>query len=1196
MSRRPNQPARRAQSRRLNFEPLEGRELLTGFMVTSAADNGSNASPTAGSLRAAIIAADADTSVGGDTISFALPAGVQTIALPTSLPAITRQVAIDATSSAADTPLVVIDGSAAGAGASGLTFSAGNGSVVRGLSIVGFGTSAGAGGAAIDIQAGSSQDLIEDDYLGIGADGNTARANTYGVVVASSGNTIGGATNSSANVISGNTYAGVLFISAATGNVVEANLIGTNAAGSTGVGNLYGVVLAASGNTIGGVTLGSGNLISGNIGPKGQTGIGVLFTGASTANLVEGNSIGTNASGTAVLPTAQPFSNVYGIYFGTPGGSTADNISQDTIGGTVQGAGNLISGNFIGITGNVVASLIAGNSIGLNASRNAAIPNGDGFLLGATGTTIGGTTAGAGNIVSASGMPGADGTGINLTGDSDLIQGNIVGQFVDGSSTVAGNVIGMALQLSNSTIGGTTVGAGNVIAANSSDGITLDASTVSSDGTVVTGNVMNLIQGNSIGAYLGTSAPNLGNGINITIQAPTTAPAIALPLNDTIGGTAAGGGNVIANNKGAGIVVHDNYPTGITGLSIRGNVIFNNAKLGIDLNGTGVTTPSTLFVTAAGVVGSQLSVVGVYYGAPSTTYSIDVFANGTDPSGFGQAPIYLGSQSVTTNSAGFALFNPSFTPPSTPDTSYTATSTDPEGTTSEFSANFPGSTTGVRADLSLTTSTTTSTVVVGSTVTITETITNNGPNAANNVVLTDTLPTSLVNGTASASAGTATLVSNLLQASISLLASGQSATVTITATASQQGVFVDAPGVSSTTFDPNYDNNQAALTLVVTPTSNPSGADLAITSLTSTPTGTVGSNLVYGLTITNKGPLTATNVTVNDFLPPGVTLVGVVPSQGSPAVVNGTLITDNLGTIAAGGSATILVIETPTAAGSIVNAANVSGNQTDPVRSNNSTSLTTAILGTIPKINLTLSQAASPSPGVVGQFEVFTVTVTNTGPDAATNVTLVDTLPSTSAATLVNIVPSQGGSPGFVNGFLVENFGTVAAGKSATLTLVMTPNVTGLLTNGAGVYTPDVPSAPSAFATGVVPIFNGPSVTAVDGLGNNSKLVVGFNEALNPATATTKANYKLVALGKNGNVVGKTIAITGASYNSTTHAVTLSLGSSLDPTQYYSLTVIGSTATGIVDTQGRKLVSPLSGVPGTDDTTIFFAGTLPQLG
>ena len=478
MSRRPNRTvhaARRARSRRPNLEMLEGRELLTGFTVTSVADNGSNTSPTPGSLRAAIIAADSDATVGADTISFAIPgSGVQTIAVPNSLPAITRSVVIDGNSqpgfSPGNTPLVVIDGSGANAGASGLVFSAGTGSFVRGLSIVGFATNGGAGGAAIDIQAGSGGETIEGDYLGIEPDGTSGKANYYGIVIASSNNTIGGSVAVDRNVISGNTNAGVLLVGSAASNMIFGNFIGTNAAGNATVGNLFGVVLAASGNTVGGLTPGAGNVISGNVGPTGQTGAGVVFEGASQSNVVEGNKIGTDAGGLNAVP------DVYGVYFGTPTGSTGDNVALDTIGGTIAGAGNLISGNFIGITGNVTASLIAGNTIGLNVNGNAPLPNGDGIFLGADGTTIGGSTAAARNVISGnSTATGAAGTGIDLTGDSDLVIGNYIGLTTAGvGATGTGNVVGMALQLTNSTIGGITLGSGNVIAGNSGDAITLD--------------------------------------------------------------------------------------------------------------------------------------------------------------------------------------------------------------------------------------------------------------------------------------------------------------------------------------------------------------------------------------------------------------------------------------------------------------------------------------------------------------------------------------------------------------------------------------------------------------------------------------------------------------------------------------------------------------------------------------------------
>jgi hypothetical protein len=256
MSRRTSRPdriSRRNPARRLNLESLECRDLLTGFSVLTAADNGNNASPTPNSLRAAIIAANADPTVGGDTISFEIPGtGVQTIALESSLPAITRTVVIDGFTQtgaslapgAIPTLTVELDGSGAGHGAYGLTFSAGTSSVVRGLSIVGFTDDLGQGGAGIYLEGSASGITVADNFLGVKPDGVTAEGNANGIVVASPNNTIGGTTSSSsavspANVISGNTNAGVLLVgSGATGNVVGTNTIGTNAAGTAALGDL----------------------------------------------------------------------------------------------------------------------------------------------------------------------------------------------------------------------------------------------------------------------------------------------------------------------------------------------------------------------------------------------------------------------------------------------------------------------------------------------------------------------------------------------------------------------------------------------------------------------------------------------------------------------------------------------------------------------------------------------------------------------------------------------------------------------------------------------------------------------------------------------------------------------------------------------------------------------------------------------
>jgi len=132
-------------------------------------------------------------------------------------------------------------------------------------------------------------------------------------------------------------------------------------------------------------------------------GVRVQNAGADPAenNLVQGNFIGTNAAGSAALPN--------GTIILPGAGVGLSGVSNNTIGGTAAGAGNVISGNInYGIeirlntaTGNVVQ----GNFVGTNAAGNGAVPNRwDGiFLDDAPGNTIGGTAAGAGNVISGNG-------------------------------------------------------------------------------------------------------------------------------------------------------------------------------------------------------------------------------------------------------------------------------------------------------------------------------------------------------------------------------------------------------------------------------------------------------------------------------------------------------------------------------------------------------------------------------------------------------------------------------------------------------------------------------------------------------------------------------------------------------------------------------------------------------------------------
>lgn len=1209
MSRRSHRPARLARRapirRRPILESLEPRELLTGFQVMNNLDSG------AGSLRAAITAVNADNVAGADTISFGIVGGgLQTIVLKTALPALTRTVTIDASTQPGFTgtgpvasPAVVIDGSGVAPGADGLSFTGAGGNVVRGLSIVGFTSGPGGGGSGI-LLGGSGGNVIQGNDLGVLPDGSTPRPNTNGIVVLSSGNSIGATGNGHANLISGNAGAGVLIYGpSATGNRVTGDRIGTDSTGFFGVGNTVGVLLAAPNNTVGGASVEAGNVISGNVGPTGQTGVGVLLIGASTGDLVQGNLIGTDASGGATTGTGD-LPNVYGIYFGTPGGSKTDMVALDTIGGTTAGTGNVISGNFIGITGNVFTSLIAGNTIGLASGGARAVPNGDGILLGATGTTIGGTTPAARNVISASNtVTGTAGTGLDLTGDRDLVQGNFVGLTPAGiAASGFSNVTGIALHTTNSTIGGTTQAAANVIANNSGDAITLD------------NNGSNLIQGNYIGFTSAGVTVNGGNGIDIIVNPPSGGGP--LTLNDTIGGTAAGAGNTITGSfNGSGIAVHNSGPmfavyppfpsTPVIGLTIRGNAIYANGRIGIDLAGNNTPIPGTLFITSATPAGGGLTISGTFTGSPSTTYGLDLFGNTAaapvSPTGFGPGQFFLGSVNVTTDPSGFATFSPTVATPQAPLVSFSGTATGPDATTSEFSANFPGPRVATSADLAVTATASAASVIVGSRVTLTETVTNNGPDAASAVVLTDTLPTGLVNARVTAGAGTASVnANNVVTAQIGTLAAGGSVTVTITGNASQQGPLVDAPGVSSTTLDPNFSNNATTQTITVTPAPGVTGSDLAITQTASPASATLGTNLTYTLTVTNNGPVGATNVTINEFLPGGVTLVGVQPSQGAAASVNGTLIVDNLGAIAAGASATLTVVVTPTAAGTYTNAANVSGNQLDSIPGNNTTSISTVInpvTVVTPSINLQLSASVFPTVGAVGAVQLFTFTVTNAGPDPATNVTIIDRIPTNAVFLLAG--SSQGGAATLANFVITSDVGTLAAGASATLTVALVPTSPGGFFNYGGAFTPDVPTATPSFAFGAVPVpapapisigLIGPGVTGLAGSGRNRQLILSFNEPLAASTATHRSNYILTAT--KGN---RRVSIVGATFNPGANSVTLTPSSPLDPSQTYRLVVVGTGPSGITDPSGHRLVGTAGGQAGTSYTANFFAGALPQV-
>jgi hypothetical protein len=307
----PRKPIR-ANICRPRVEPLENRFLPATFTVRTNLDSG------VGSLRDAIMKVNLDPNPGTDIINFAIGFGVRTIALRSALPTITHPVIIDGTTQRgfSGTPLIELNGSGAGSAATGLTISAG-GSTVIGLVINRFGQD----GILLE---GNGGDTIKGNYIGTDVSGTKAFGNGASGVEVSGGISniiIGGTTAGARNLISGNGGDGITIFGSMC--LVEGNYIGTDVTGTQALGNFNGISMRFPvSNTIGGAAAGAGNLISAN------RGAGIFaFFGAN--NIVQGNRIGTDVSGTREL--------------GNAGGVSLAGETNDVIGGATHGAGNLIS-------------------------------------------------------------------------------------------------------------------------------------------------------------------------------------------------------------------------------------------------------------------------------------------------------------------------------------------------------------------------------------------------------------------------------------------------------------------------------------------------------------------------------------------------------------------------------------------------------------------------------------------------------------------------------------------------------------------------------------------------------------------------------------------------------------------------------------------------------------------------------------
>lgn len=440
----------------------------------------------------------------------------------------------------------------------GVLIDAASGNTLGGTVIGARNVISGNGAAGVTVSGNAATgNRIQGNYIGTTATGNAALGNVLdGVQLTSvSGNLVGGRAGGARNVISGNGATGILIDGAVgTGNVVQGNYIGSNSAGTAALGNsAEGILIReAPFNIVGGARAGAGNVISGN----GGYGLGITATagsGNAEGNQVQGNFIGTNAQGTAVLSN------------GSDGVSLA--ASNNLVGGAATGARNIISGNTgAGISVfSVSGNLIKGNYIGTDVTGTLALGNlMDGIdLVDAPGNTIGGVTAGARNLISGNARNGVRIFGLAA---GNIIQGNFIGTKASGTTALGNRGQGVLIYnfANDNRIGGTVSGAGNTIAFNRGDGV------------FVQSGVGNAILGNALFS-------NGGLGIDLAPNGRTA--------NDP------GDGDAGANN-GQNFPVLTSAVTGSTATTVRGRLnstasttftieLFSNAVCDASGNGEG---------------------------------------------------------------------------------------------------------------------------------------------------------------------------------------------------------------------------------------------------------------------------------------------------------------------------------------------------------------------------------------------------------------------------------------------------------------------------------------------------------------------------------------------------------------------------------------------------------------------------------
>lgn len=632
---------------------------------------------------------------------------------------------------------------------------------------------------------------------------------------------------------------------------------------------------------------------------------------------------------------------------------------------------------------------------------------------------------------------------------------------------------------------------------------------------------------------------------------------------------------------------------------------------------TGTTSSGAAVGTLGDVNGSVVDTIGNLSGGKSVTLTLVVTPN---------AATQLVNIAVATSDNGVTSTTDSISQ------NTAANGTTPPSTAADLVVNMTDSAHGAA-------------VTAGEQLTYTITVKNqSAANPASNVVLSDMLPAAENFVSDGATLGTISEANGLVVNNIGSLAPGQTAIVQIV-------VNVTAAGTVSNSATATTDSgvvNAATITATDTSGSGSGGgsgggggatADLALTLAHSTDNSALvpGQALTYTVTVTNTDAgNTSSGVTISDQLPANVTFVSAASTVGSGSNASSTgsisesggTVSDSLGSLAAGRTATLAIVVMPMQAGTLSDAASVTSTTTDPNTANNSATDTATVSATpATAATLAVTEAASPTTVTAGGLAKYTITVTNSGSNDATNVVVTDVL---GTGEQFDSGSSTAGSVTGADGYVTAKLGTLAAGKSAIVTLFLTPNVAGniqnssVVTTDSGVVDPTKSTAQAAIlvvggGSGAggeadLTVTNTPSspnplagqeltyTITVTNMGTGDADSVVVNDALPAGLTLVSDTTDRGMISASGGTVAANVGLLTAQQSATiTITVATTAAGTVDNTAVVTTTSPdintnpSATATIIVGGGGSGVVAYLSGQPGDGTDATFIRNIYREL-